>query len=115
MNDSRLLKIVFNWDVDLGFINSWSKDIEDLFTNLDFYENFINWQPVSINSVWVLLHEDVCKNWEDNIKMRPVLNLRKFSFMSRQCRSYLPQLRNHILALQLEVGRWTNEAAEEWL
>ncbi len=42
MNDSRLLKIVFNWDVDLGFINSWSKDIEDLFTNLDFYENFIN-------------------------------------------------------------------------
>ncbi len=37
------------------------------------------------------------------------------SFMSRQRRSYLAQLRNGILALQLEVGRWINKAVEEWL
>ncbi len=35
------------------------------------------------------------------------------SFMSRQCRSYLAQLRNGILTLQLEVGRWINKAIEE--
>ncbi len=73
MDDSRLSKIVFKWDVDLGFINSWSKYIESLFTKLDLSEKFINQQPVSINSVWALLHEIFCKNWEDNIKMMPKL------------------------------------------
>ncbi len=34
-------------------------------------------------------------------------------FMSRQRRSYLAQLRNVILPLQLEVGRWINKAVEE--
>ncbi len=34
------------------------------------------------------------------------------SFMSRQRRSYLAQLRNGILPLQLEVGRWINKAIE---
>ncbi len=27
----------------------------------------------SIKSVWALLHEAFCKNWEDNIKMTPKL------------------------------------------
>ncbi len=93
------------------------KNIEDLFTKLDLPAKFINQQPVSINSVWALLHEDFCKNWEDNIKIMP--NLRTYikfknvfeiepyvlSFMSRQHRSYLAQLRNGILPLQLEVDR----------
>ncbi len=115
MDDSRVPQIVFKWDVDLGFINSWPKNIEGLFAKLDLSEKFINWQPVSINSVWALLHEDFCKNWEDNIKMMPKLRTYiKFknvfevepydlSFMSRQYRSYLAELRNGILLLQLEV------------
>ncbi len=37
------------------------------------------------------------------------------SFMSRQHRSYLAQLRNGILPLQLVVGRWINKAVEELL
>ncbi len=56
MDDSRLPKIVFKWDIDIGFINSWSKNIESLFTKLDLSEKVINQQPVSINSVWALLH-----------------------------------------------------------
>ncbi len=35
--------------------------------------------------------------------------------MSRQHRSYLAQLRNGILPLKLEVGRWTNKTVEERL
>ncbi len=50
-----------------------SKDIEGLFTKLGLPDKFINWQQVFINSVWALLHEDLCKNWEDNIKMKPTL------------------------------------------
>ncbi len=127
MDDSRLPQIVFKCDVDLGFINSWSKYIESLFTKIDLSEKFINRQPVSINSVWALLYEDFCKNWEHNIKMMPTLwTYIKFqkvfevepyvlSFMRRQRRSYLAHLRNGILPLQLEVGRWINKAVEEQL
>ncbi len=35
--------------------------------------------------------------------------------MSREHRSYLAQLKNGILPLQLKVGRWTNKAVEEQL
>ncbi len=82
------------------------KNIEGLFTKLDLSEKFINRKPISINSVWALLPEDLCKNCEDNIKMMP--KLRTYikskndfevepyimSFMSRQSRSYLAQLKN---------------------
>ncbi len=73
MDDSRLPKNVFKWDVDLGFINSWLKYIEGLFTKLDLSEKFINWQPVSINSVWALLYEHIFRNSENNIEMMPKL------------------------------------------
>ncbi len=75
--------------------------------------------------MWTLLHDDFYKNSEDNIKMMPTLrNYIKFkkvfevepnvlSLMRRQDRSYLAQLRNCILPLQLEVGRWINKAIEE--
>ncbi len=53
MDDSRLPKIGFKLDVELGFINSSSKNMESLFTKLDLSEKFINQQPVSINNVWV--------------------------------------------------------------
>ncbi len=77
--------------------------------------------------MWALLHDDFCKNWEDNIKMMPKLRTYiKFkkifevepyvlSFMSRQRRSYLAQLRNGILPLQLQGGKWTKKAVEERL
>ncbi len=77
--------------------------------------------------MWASLYEDFCQNWADNIKMIPKLRTyTKFknvfevepfvlSFMSRQCRSYFALLRNGILPLQLEVGRWINKPVEEGL
>ncbi len=51
------------------------------------------------------------------IKFKKVFEIEPYvlSFMSRQRISYLAQLRNHILPLQLEVGRWINKAIEERL
>ncbi len=57
------------------------------------------------------------------LKLRTYIRFKKvfevepyvLSFMSRQLRWYLAQLRNGILPLQLEVGRWINKAVEEWL
>ncbi len=49
------------------------------------------------------------------IKFKKVFEVETYvlSFMSRKCRSYLTQLRNSILPLQLEVGRWKNKVVEE--
>ncbi len=51
------------------------------------------------------------------IKFKHVFEVEPYvlSFMSRQRRSYLAQLRNGILPLQLEECRWINKAIEEWL
>jgi len=127
MEDDRLPKTVFNWDVNLTGIKSWSKDMESLFSKLDLSDKFLNRQLISINSVWALLHEHFCKNWKEKVNNMPKLRTyTKFknvyeiepyvlSFMSRQRRSYLAQLRTGILPLQLEVGRWTNKPVEERL
>ncbi len=125
MDDIRLPKSFFKWDVDLGFITSWSKNIAGLFTKLDLAEKFINQQQVSINGVWALLHEDFCKNWEDNIKIMPKLRTYiKFkkvfevdpyvlSFMSRQRRSYLAQLRNGIFTITTRSRQMDNVLYEK--
>ncbi len=52
-----------------------------------------------------------------DLKFKKVFEVEPYvlSFMSRQYISYLAQLRNVILPLQQEVGRWTNKAVKERL
>ncbi len=73
-----------------------------------------------IISVWALLHELMCNNWEENIfkipKLRTYVKFKKhfevepyiLLFMSHKRRSYLDHFRNGIFPLQIEVGRWAN-------
>ncbi len=101
--------------------------MKEVLNKLNMNDNFDNRKPVSINSVWALLHEKTCKNWEENIfKMPKVRIYVKFkqrfevepyilSFMNRKTRSYLVQFRSGILPLQIEVGRWANKNVEERL
>ncbi len=94
---------------------------------LNINDNFHNRKPVSINSVWALLYENSCNNWEENIfkipKLRIYVKFKKrfevepyiLSFMNHKIRSYLAQFRSGILPLQIEVGRWANKNVEERL
>ncbi len=41
--------------------------MKEVLYKLNMNNNFDNRQPVSINSVWALLHKIICKNWEENI------------------------------------------------
>ncbi len=58
-----------------------------------------------------------CQKLRTYMKVKNVVKVEQYvlSFISRQCRSYLAQLRNGILPLQLEVDRWINKTVEEWL
>ncbi len=76
-------------------------------------------------SLLIVLHEQLCKNWEENIfkmpKLRTYVKFKKrfevepyiLSFMNHK-RSYLAQFRS-MLPLQIEVGWWANENVEERL
>ncbi len=126
MEDNCLPKIILNWDANLKYITTWSNNMKEVLYQLNMNDNFDNRNPVSINSVWALLHENICKNWKGNIfkmsKLRTYVKFKKrfevepyiLSFMNHK-RSYLAQFRSGILPLQIEVGRWANKNVEERL
>ncbi len=73
MEDKRLSKIIPNWDVNLKYVNTWSNNMKLVLYKLNMNETFDNRKSVSINSVWALLHEIICKDWEENIFKMPKL------------------------------------------
>ncbi len=73
MEDNRLPKIILNWDVNLKYVNTWSNNMKEVLHKLNMNDNFDNRKPVSINSGWALLHDKICKKWEENIFKMPKL------------------------------------------
>ncbi len=57
MEDNDLPKIILNWGVNLKYVNTWSNNMKEVLYKLNMIDNFDNIKPVSINSVWDLLHE----------------------------------------------------------
>ncbi len=47
--------------------------MKEVLYKINMNDNFDNRKPVSINSVWALLHETTCTNWEENIFKMPKL------------------------------------------
>ncbi len=47
--------------------------MKEVLYKLNMNDNFGNRKHVSINSVWALLHEKACTNWEENIFKMPKL------------------------------------------
>ncbi len=45
--------------------------MKEVLYQLNMNDNFDNRKPASI--VWALLHEQICKNWEENILKMPKL------------------------------------------
>ncbi len=111
MENNRLHKLILNWDINLKYINTWSNIMKDVLYTLNMNANFDNRNHVSITSVWSLLHEIICKYWEENIikmpKLRIYITFKKhievepyiLSFMNHNRRSYLAQFQNGILPL----------------
>jgi hypothetical protein len=127
MKENRLPHIILKWDINIGYVNSWSNNVKELMYKLDMGHNYENKELVSVNNVWALLHESFSNEWNNRIlmmpKLRTYINFKNsykvepyvLSLMSRQKRSYLAQFRCGILPLQLEVGRWSNKEEEERL
>ena len=116
MDDSRLVKKIFNWDKQLK--RGWSKNAYDVFRSLNCEDFFIENHIIDLNFVRSTLHELYCNNWKNTVACVPKLRtyiLYKDEYLTKpyvECvinrtrRSALAKFRCGILPLSVETGRF---------
>ena len=125
MEDSRLTKIIFEWDYSKCKGN-WCQEIKELFESVD--ENcFVNKSVCNLESVQFKLRDKWSENWKNSLISKPKLRtyvLFKEEYVtedfvkycySRSRRSLIAQLRCGVLPLHIETGRFRNLKPEERL
>ena len=124
MDDSRIAKIVFNWDV-LDPSIGWANTMAQLFEKLNIYDLFET--RICCNLEYVTNQISILEqsNWLENLETKPKLRTYKTfkyifetewyvqSDLSRSRRSILAQIRFGVLALKIETGRYRNLAIHE--
>jgi hypothetical protein len=123
MDNGRLTKIIFNWDLtQMG--NTWSEEIHFILDSLDLERVFLEKSAVDILDAEVILRSNLQSRWSVEIKNKPKLRTyilfkdiyesEKYVtyYLSRYQRSLLAQLRFGILPLHIETGRYQNKKDE---
>lgn len=123
MENDHLMKQVFMWDMTLAKQN-WASDIKKVFLEMGNLETWTQRTPCSLPSAWALLHQNTCRRWEYDLsnarKLRTYILFKTqfgvepyvLSVQNRRHRAAMARLRSGILALQIEVGRWSGVPAE---
>ena len=118
MENSRLTKQFFNWDYECK--TGWSKEIENVFTQLNLEEYFIDKRVCSLDSALNQIQIISSEKWVEELASKPKLRtyvtyktefgLESYisSNMSRQRRSLMAQFRLGILPITFETGRFIN-------
>ena len=118
MNDNRLTKFVFLWDLDQSVsFRNWSYEVKQILESINM-TNFNTKTTVDINVAKNLLFENFKNCWKSDCSKKPKLRT-YFKFkheyktecyislnLPRQLRSILAQLRLGILPLYIETGRY---------
>ena len=117
MENSRHTKQIFNWDYECK--TGWSKELENLFNELNLEEYFIHSKICSLDSALNKIKIS-SEKWVEELASKPILRTyvtykTKFglesyisSNMSRQRRSLMAQFRFGILPITVETGRLRN-------
>ena len=130
MDNGRLLKKVFLWDREQHNRtnkSNFSAQVKQILIDCNQRTCYTNQNLVDIDNMKSMIMEKEMLNWANGIKVKPKLDflaLVKPDFgiepfvklnISRYERSLLAQLRYGILQIQLETGRYNNEARENRL
>ena len=125
MDNNRLTKKIFLYDLNLNRNNSWCSEIRTIFDKIGLLDNFQNRNICDINSCEQLLFENHCIEWTD--KTKEISKLRTYiliknqyntedyvkAHLPKQERSFLAQLRCGVLPLRVETGRFSGLKPEE--
>ena len=127
MNNSRLTKIIFNWDMRLqeqGY-NNWSNDMCQEFHKLSCHDIFVSKNVCCLSTVSEKLDALASSAWQAGLPSKPKLrtySLIKTEFATesyvynlypRSQRSLMAQFRIGVLPLRVETGRYTRLALED--
>ncbi len=126
MDDSRLTKHIFNYDMQINK-NNWSSEIHDIFQSYDLETHYRNREYCNLENLRRKIKENYALVWKQNVtnypKLRTYLDFKEtlekekyltFDF-SRRERSLLAQLRFGILPIRIETGRFVGETPDERL
>jgi hypothetical protein len=122
MENDRLTKKVFEWDLKLGI--GWSKEVLEIYQNCDLANIFYDRTVCNLKLIEKKLYVNRNRIWNDLLSMKPKLRTyRKFksdimveSYIfidNRKRRSLIAQIRLGILPLNIETGRFKNQPVEE--
>lgn len=118
MDNDRLCKKVFSWDLGLNKRYTWSFKVKAILKDISMDNNFEQQTDVSLNTVWACLHDQYSQKWKANTlksqKLRTYVTFKDqlkpesyvISFISKFQRSSIAQLRCGILPLAMETERW---------
>ena len=119
MNNSRLCKKIFLYDVEICSGN-WSSDMYKLLSEVNMTRAFDDKLSIDITGFKTLKHELYKQNWEQNRQFSSKLrtyNIIKHEYgvenyvktlYNRSYKSIMAQFRTGILPLKVETGRFTN-------
>ena len=124
MDESRLTKMVFNYDKSLKKHN-WSSEVHEILKTCDMEEKFVQNEVCDIRLVKSRLVNIFKTGWPEGIANLPKLRTyalfkqehgteKYLNFdLNRRERSILAQFRFGILPLRVETGRFTGERLED--
>ena len=115
MKDDRIPKKIFSWEYDLG-INSWCSEVEQIFSDINCHDVFMNKRECSIDDCCTKLELDYEEEWNRGRQVKSKLHL--YNIFKLDCkvdkyvlncnkmmRSHIAQFRSGILPLNVETGR----------
>ena len=123
MDNSRLTKVVFEWDMSICK-NNWSDSLKTLLCSIDMLDIFQHRVPITRNLVDIFKTK-MSYEWKRNIETKPKLRTyikfkKEFeteeyvkSNISRYTRSLFAQFRLGILPLKIESGRFKRQPLAE--
>ena len=82
MDNNRLTKKIFLYDLYINRNNSWCSEIRTIFDKIGLFDNFQNRNICDINSCEQLLFENHCIEWTD--KTKEISKLRTYILIKNQ-------------------------------
>ena len=127
MEDTRLTKIIFNFDYSTRQGKCWSNETLDIFKTLNIEDLFISKEACNVEYLDTKIESYFCQWWSEQVDNKPKLRMYKemknspttefyvSTFLDSKLRSHLAQIRFGILPLTIETGRFRGTPLEERL
>ena len=127
MNENRIEKCVFQWDLQNSVKGCWADEIRTILTNHELNNHYEEMTVCDVETFECNMKRISYDQWKNDVLLKPKLKTfvlykdepkwEKYitNYMSPGLRSYIAQFRLGILPLEVETGRYSSVPLEERL